>query len=87
MIAICRDGTEDGVILMYWNQGRILVKIVGEVETIFGGVQKFSRVVQNDLRGGAHLPTPPLKIGPWLKEFTFGYWARTKNSNVVEKIL
>jgi hypothetical protein len=57
MIAICRDGTEDGVILMYWNQGRILVKIVGEVETIFGGVQKFSRVVQNDLRGGTHLPS------------------------------
>jgi hypothetical protein len=28
-------------------------------------VQKFSSEVQNDLMGGAHLPTPPLKIRPW----------------------
>jgi hypothetical protein len=27
-------------------------------------LQKFSGEVQNDLRGGAHLPTPPLKIRP-----------------------
>ena len=29
-------------------------------------VQKFSGEVQNDLRGGAHLPTPPLEIRPCL---------------------
>jgi hypothetical protein len=28
-------------------------------------VQNFSGEVQNDLRGGAHLPTPPLKFRPW----------------------
>jgi hypothetical protein len=36
----------------------------GEVHDFSGEVQKLSREVQNDLRGGAHLPTPPLKIRP-----------------------
>jgi hypothetical protein len=31
-----------------------------------GEVQKFSREVQNDLMGGAHLSTPPLKMRPWV---------------------
>ena len=31
-----------------------------------GEVQKLSGEVQNDLRGGAHLPTPPLEIRPCL---------------------
>jgi hypothetical protein len=35
------------------------------VHDFSGEVQKFSGEVQNDLRGGAHLPTPPLKIRPW----------------------
>jgi hypothetical protein len=38
----------------------------GEVRDLSGEVQKFSGEVQNDLRRGAHLPTPPLKIWPWL---------------------
>jgi hypothetical protein len=37
------------------------------VHNFSGEVQKFSGVVQNDLREGAHLPTPPLKIRPWKK--------------------
>jgi hypothetical protein len=36
----------------------------GEVHDFSGEVQKFSGEVQNDLRGGAHLSTPPLKIRP-----------------------
>jgi hypothetical protein len=36
----------------------------GEVHDFSGEVQKFSGEVQNDLRGGAHHPTPPLKIRP-----------------------
>jgi hypothetical protein len=42
----------------------------GEVHDFSGEVQKFSGEVRNDLRGGAHLPTPPLKIRPWQKPFT-----------------
>jgi hypothetical protein len=34
-----------------------------EVHDLSGEVQKFSGEVQNDLRGGAHLSTPPLKSG------------------------
>jgi hypothetical protein len=34
----------------------------GEVHDLSGEVQKFSGEVQNDLRGGAHLSTPPLQI-------------------------
>jgi hypothetical protein len=37
----------------------------GEVQDFLEEVQKLSGEVQNDLRGGAHLPTPPLKIRPW----------------------
>jgi hypothetical protein len=33
----------------------------GEVHDLSGEVQKFSGEVQNDLRGGAHLSTPPFK--------------------------
>jgi hypothetical protein len=33
-------------------------------------LQKFSGEVQNDLRGGAHLPTPPLKIRPRYKHLS-----------------
>jgi hypothetical protein len=38
-----------------------------EVHDFSREVQKFSvpGEVQNDLRGGAHLPTPPLNIQPW----------------------
>jgi hypothetical protein len=36
----------------------------GEVHDFSGEVQKFSGEVQNDLRGGAHLLTPALKIRP-----------------------
>jgi hypothetical protein len=39
----------------------------GEVHDLSGEVQKFSGEVQNDLRGGAHLSTPPLKIRPRCK--------------------
>jgi hypothetical protein len=39
----------------------------GEVHDFSGEVQKFSGEVQNDLRGSAHLPTPPLKIRPCIK--------------------
>jgi hypothetical protein len=35
-----------------------------EVHDFSGKMQKFSGEVQNDLRGGGHLPTPPLKIRP-----------------------
>jgi hypothetical protein len=35
-------------------------------------VQKFSGEVQNDLRGGAYLPTPPLKILPCQKDQKVG---------------
>ena len=35
-----------------------------------GKVQKFSGEVQNDLRGGAHLLTPPLKIRPWERQLS-----------------
>jgi hypothetical protein len=34
----------------------------GEVHDFSGEVQEFSGEVQNDLRGDAHLPTPPLNI-------------------------
>jgi hypothetical protein len=34
----------------------------GQVHDFSGEVQKFLVEVQNDLRGGAHLHTPPLKI-------------------------
>ena len=37
----------------------------GEVHDFSGKVQKFSGEVRNDLGGGAHLSTPPLKIRPW----------------------
>ena len=36
-----------------------------------GEVHDFSAEVQNDLRGGAHLPTPPLKIRPWIALICF----------------
>jgi hypothetical protein len=36
----------------------------GEVHDFSEEVEKFSGEVQNDLRGGAHLSTPPLKIRP-----------------------
>ena len=36
----------------------------GEVHDLSGEVEKFSGEVQNDLRGGAHLSTPPLKSRP-----------------------
>jgi hypothetical protein len=36
----------------------------GEVPDFSGEVQKLSGEVQNDLR---HLPTPPLKIRPWVE--------------------
>ena len=36
----------------------------GEVHDLSGEVEKFSGEVQNDLRGGAHLSTPRLKIRP-----------------------
>jgi hypothetical protein len=36
----------------------------GEVHDLSGEVGKFSGEVQNDLRGGAHLSTPRLKIRP-----------------------
>jgi hypothetical protein len=39
----------------------------GEVHDFSGEVQKFSGEVKNDLRGSAHLPTPPLKIRPCIK--------------------
>jgi hypothetical protein len=35
----------------------------GEVHDLSGEVEKFSGEVQNDLRGGAHLTTPPSKSG------------------------
>jgi hypothetical protein len=31
-------------------------------------LSQVSGEVQNDLRGGAHVPTPPLKIRPWTRE-------------------
>jgi hypothetical protein len=37
-----------------------------EVHDFSGEVQTFSREVENDLRGDAHLPTPPLQIWPCL---------------------
>jgi hypothetical protein len=37
-----------------------------EMHDFSGEVQKFSREVQNDLSGGAHLSTPPLKMRPWV---------------------
>jgi hypothetical protein len=36
----------------------------GEVNESSGKVQEISGEVQNDLWGGAHLPSPPLKIQP-----------------------
>jgi hypothetical protein len=36
----------------------------GGVQKFSGDVQKFTGEVRNDLRGGARLPTPPLKIRP-----------------------
>jgi hypothetical protein len=38
----------------------------GEVHDFSAEVQKFSGEVQNNLREGGHLPTPPLKIRPWI---------------------
>ena len=44
---------------------------------VSGEVQKFSGEVQEDLRGGAHLPTLPLKIQPWLELAGRNYNLRT----------
>jgi hypothetical protein len=46
----------------------------GQVHDFSGEVQKFLVEVQNDLRGGAHLHTPPLKIrrhALWYRYFAF----------------
>ena len=43
----------------------------GEVHDFSGEVQKLSGEVQNDLRGGAHLLTPPLKIQSCFNEKSF----------------
>jgi hypothetical protein len=52
-----------------------------------GEVQKFSGEVQNDLRGDAHLSTPPLKIWLWKVDLQCTELCQCENMESTELIV